>query len=164
MKYKHLIRLSAPLRPTFPSRVRQATRRGGQFVFTQLRIHLLRYLGYYYSDETITCGRAMLAPTVLSEVQAKTAPTPPLCKGRWVAACGKPEGLSATVSSAASIPGYRNMRIRSCAKAPMKIRSLSQLSLTAPFTQGSQCRTPIVRGTYGFLRALVTELTQKMYR
>ena len=57
-----------------------------------LPIHFLRQLGYEAADETITSGRAMLAPTFSSEVQTKTAPLPPLCKGRWIGVA-EPEGL-----------------------------------------------------------------------
>ncbi len=63
-------------------------------------------------------GRALLAPTLSSEVQTMAAPAPPLCKGRWIAACGKPEGLFVVVCCAKTIP-----------QSP---------SVTAPFTQGSQ--------------------------
>ena len=56
-------------------------------------------------------------------------------------------------------PSRRDCLLRFAAQ----IRSLSQLSLTAPFTQGSQGRTPSVRQPYGFLRTFVTVQAQKLY-
>ena len=89
-------------------------------------------------------GRAMLAPTLLSEVQAKAAPTPPLCKGRWL---------------------EQSESRRDCLlRFAVQKRSLSQLSLTAPFAQGSQCLTTLVRCRYCFVGITVTERPQKMYR
>ena len=69
---------------------------------------------------------------------------------------GAPTDTHIAVSRYRRCGGNRSCRALSQCFANRSRQSLSQLSLTAPFTQGSQCRTPIVRGNYGFVGRTVT--------